>query len=183
MNRFPRIGLASVLLAMVLATAVVFHSPTVTLAATAKAASKPHTFMGQIWNPPIIPPVELLRTFRAPLTIYGAGHRGVDYLTTDGMVALAPGSGTIVFSGLVALKPVVAIQHAGGLKTAMEPVCGVLPPGTPVLAGQVVGAVCGKGYVSHCLPALCLHFSLRNGKGYLSPELLFGDLQPSRVIA
>jgi len=178
MKRIHRIGLAGLLLAMLLTSAVVFRTPSTVLAAPVQRG-----FMGQIWNAPLVPPVELLRPFRAPLTVYGAGHRGVDYLTTDGMVALAPGSGTISFSGLVALKPVVAIQHLGGLKTAMEPVCGVLPPGTPVFAGQVVGAVCGKGYVSHCLPALCLHFSLRNASGYLSPELLFGDLSPSRVIA
>jgi hypothetical protein len=134
------------------------------------------------WRSSVIQPVRLQNTFLAPKTLWGSGHRGIDLLTTDGAVVLSPAAGTVVFSGLVATKPVVAIQH-GAIRSAFEPACGVVPVGTEVASGQLVATVCGQGYQSHCAPQLCLHESARTDAGYLSPQYLMGELTPSRLMS
>lgn len=131
-------------------------------------------------GPPLNPPLSLARSFRAPLTQYGAGHRGIDLVVSDGDAVLSPASGTISFSGLVATKPVLSLQTPAGLTLSFEPACG-LPVGTTVFMGQALGVICLSGYASHCLPANCLHFSARNGDGYLSPQYLLGQLGPSHL--
>ena len=138
--------------------------------------------IARIWLAPVTESNRLTRPYQAPLTEWGSGHRGVDYATTEGAVVLAPADGTIAFGGTVATKPVLAVQH-GAVRSAFEPVCGLLPVGTRVTAGQLIGTVCGQGYRSHCDPLLCLHFSARNESGYLSPQYLMGQLYPSRLIA
>jgi len=131
---------------------------------------------------PLAPPLVLVRGFRAPLTEYGAGHRGVDFLARDTASVFAPTDGQISYSGLVATKPVVTVIEANGLRLSMEPVCTLLPAGTRVTSGTSIGSVCGNGYLSHCAPALCLHFSARNDSGYLSPLYLMGQAGPSRLV-
>ena len=131
---------------------------------------------------PLAPPLELVRGFRAPLTDYGAGHRGIDMAALDGVDLLAPTDGQIFYAGLVAAKPVLTIATVSGLKVSLEPACASKPVGRRVSAGAVIGVVCGSGYSSHCAPRLCVHFSVRNARGYLSPLYLMGQAAPSRLV-
>jgi murein DD-endopeptidase MepM/ murein hydrolase activator NlpD len=131
---------------------------------------------------PIAVPALLVHQFRSPNSDYSSGHRGVDYAVTEGQDLLAPSAGNLVFTGLVAGKPVVSIMHSGGYRTTFEPACSSLAKGTTVLAGQRFGTVCKKGYQSHCRPSLCLHFALKSGERYLSPLALIGGLAPSVLI-
>lgn len=130
------------------------------------------------WMLPLIGVEHLIKSFMAPQSEWGPGHRGADYLTTEGAVVLAPADGTVKFAGTVATKPVLTIA-TGQYLASFEPVCGVSGVGAPVQTGQVIGTVCGTGYKSHCEPQLCLHFSARNASGYLSPQYLMGQLSPS----
>lgn len=134
------------------------------------------------WILPIQAPAMLVRNYLAPNSDYSSGHRGVDYSVTSGQQLVAPSDGVIAFKGSVAQKPVLAVQHTGGYKTAFEPACSLLPVGSKVLVGQPIGWVCPTlGYQSHCSPWLCLHFSLRHNGAYLSPLAMVGGLAPSVV--
>lgn len=133
------------------------------------------------WMLPLIGVEHLIKGFMAPQSEWGPGHRGADYLTTEGAVVLAPADGTVKFAGTVATKPVLTIT-TGQYLASFEPVCGVSTVGTPVHSGQVIGTVCGSGYQSHCEPQLCLHFSARTASGYLSPQYLMGRLSPSVLV-
>lgn len=145
-------------------------------AANAKQSALPH------WLVPVVAPAFLVSEFRAPLTAYGAGHRGLDYNVQNRDVLYSPDDGVIAYSGTVALKPVLVIEHPDGLKSAFEPVCGKVPVGTRVLAGEPVGVVCASiHYQSHCAPWLCLHFSARRDGKYLSPRVFIGGLQTAQL--
>jgi murein DD-endopeptidase MepM/ murein hydrolase activator NlpD len=89
---------------------------------------------------------------------------------------LAAGDGVVAFAGLVAGRPVVSVEHAGGLRTTYEPV----QPG--IAAGQVVarGFPLGVLVAGHggCPAEACLHWGLRRGATYLDPMSLF---RPPRV--
>ena len=108
------------------------------------------------------------RGFALPAVVWGSGHRGVDLSAKAGEAVLAAASGTVVFAGSIAGKPVVSIDH-GSVRTTYEPVITTLSVGKRVALGQVIG-VLGTG--GHC-PG-CLHWGLREGKSYLDPLLLLG---------
>ena len=144
--------------------------------------SSPANAISPAWRLPISAPATLMAQFRSPNSDYSSGHRGVDYLVSEGQAVLAPSGGTVAFTGQVAGKSVVTLQHRDGLKTAFEPVCGSLPLGSSVVVGQIIGSVCATGYTSHCAPAICLHFSLRSNGNYLSPLVLIGGLAPSVLV-
>ncbi|MDE2409290.1 MAG: peptidoglycan DD-metalloendopeptidase family protein [Actinomycetales bacterium] len=131
---------------------------------------------------PVLAPAHLMRGFRAPLTDYGAGHRGIDLAASDGAVLLAPASGTVSFARQVNYKPDLTVTTDSGLKFTLEPACSAVPVGTVVSLGEIIGWVCAGAYQPHCSPALCLHFSARNANGYLSPLYLLGQLGPSRLV-
>ena len=79
-------------------------------------------------------PVEgaVTRPFDPPPDRYGAGHRGADLAGAPGSPVLAAGDGVVVFAGMVAGRPVVSVDHAGGLRTTYEPVDAVVGAGQPV---------------------------------------------------
>ena len=108
------------------------------------------------------------RGFAPPALVWGSGHRGVDLVAKPGQAILAAASGTVVFAGSIAGKPVVSIDH-GSVRTTYEPVITTLSVGERVALGQVIG-ILGAG--GHCHG--CLHWGLREGKNYLDPLLLLG---------
>jgi murein DD-endopeptidase MepM/ murein hydrolase activator NlpD len=145
-------------------------------AATASAAPAPIAAVTVLWALPLAGAPEVTRPFAPPPSPYAAGHRGVDLAAAPGAPVLAAGAGTVVFAGWVAGRPVVSIDHPGGLRTTYEPV-------TPtVAAGQVVapGTPLGVLEVGHagCPAGACLHWGLRRGGVYLDPLSL---LRPPRV--
>lgn len=117
-------------------------------------------------------PPEVLRPFDPPPRPWLPGHRGVDLSARDGAEVRAAGPGTVAFAGHVAGRPVVSIQHPGGLRTTYEPVTGQVQVGDAVETGTLIGHLASAG--AHC-PRACLHWGLRTGdERYLDPLLLVG---------
>jgi murein DD-endopeptidase MepM/ murein hydrolase activator NlpD len=105
---------------------------------------------------PLRPRPAVTRVFDAPSPNWNRGHRGVDLAGTAGQPVYAAATGTVVFAGELAGRPLVSIAHPGGLHTSYEPVQ------PSVRAGQLVaaGAVLGELMAGHagCASATCLHW-------------------------
>jgi murein DD-endopeptidase MepM/ murein hydrolase activator NlpD len=127
---------------------------------------------GSSWGWPLAPVPAVVAPFVAPAGPFAAGHRGVDLAAAVVAVVRAAGSGTVAFAGPVAGRPVVSIDHPGGLRTTYEPVTPVVARGDRVARGDPVGTVAAAP--GHCLPATCLHWGLRRGETYLDPLGLVG---------
>jgi murein DD-endopeptidase MepM/ murein hydrolase activator NlpD len=114
-------------------------------------------------------PVEgaVTRPFDPPPDRYGSGHRGADLAGAPGSPVLAAGDGVVVFAGMVAGRPVVSVDHAGGLRTTYEPVDPSVAAGQRVTRGSPVGTVTA-GHAG-CPVQACLHWGLRRGETYLDP--------------
>jgi murein DD-endopeptidase MepM/ murein hydrolase activator NlpD len=147
-----------------------------TLAAPPVASAAPLSAPAALWDWPVGGEPTVTRPFDPPPTPYAAGHRGVDLAGTAGQPVLAAGAGMVAFAGLVAGRPVVSVDHPGGLRTTYEPV----QPG--VAAGQVVarGSPLGVLVTGHagCPVEACVHWGLRREEVYLDPLSL---LRPPRV--
>lgn len=123
------------------------------------------------WRWPTAEPAPLARPFRAPDTVYSAGHRGVDLALPAGTPVLAAADGIVAYAGPVVDRSLVAVQHDGGLRSSVEPVEPAVTAGDRVFAGQVIGVL--SDTVRHCA-ASCLHFGVRLHGAYISPLLLIG---------
>lgn len=139
---------------------------------TAPPGSPP---VGAVWVPPL-PGPHVTRPFEAPATPYGRGHRGVDLAAAPGAVVVAAGDGVVAFAGAVAGRPVVSIDHTGGLRTTYEPVEATVGAGQRVAQGSPIGTL-AAGHAG-CPAAACLHWGLRRGEAYLDPLQL---LAPPRI--
>lgn len=128
------------------------------------------------WAWPVDPPPAIVRPYIAPKTPYAAGHRGVDLAAPTGTV-YAPADGVVHFAGTVVDRPVLSIEHAGGLLTSYEPVATTLVAGDAVERGQVVGAV----LPGHCASP-CLHFGVRVHGEYASPLGWLGGVEPAVLL-
>ncbi len=119
--------------------------------------------------------------FDPPAERWGAGHRGVDLAGRPGEQVLAAANGRVAFAGSVAGKPVVTIDHGGGLSTTYEPVAARVSVGTEVQTGAVIGVLTTG---SHCV-GWCLHWGLRQDKAYLDPLILIKASSggPLRLVA
>jgi murein DD-endopeptidase MepM/ murein hydrolase activator NlpD len=117
------------------------------------------------WPLPGVPRVT--RAFEQPAHRFGPGHRGTDLAGPAGTPVLAAGSGTVVFAGLVAGRPVVSVDHRGGLRTTYEPVSPRVSAGDLVVRGQLIGTLV-PGH-DGCPAAACLHWGARRGMDYLDP--------------
>ena len=114
-------------------------------------------------------PVTVLERFSPPAQRWLAGHRGVDLALAAGSPVMASYEGVVAFSGVVATKPVVSIEHSypPGLRTTYEPVVGIVKAGQSVRAGQVIG-VLQAGHRSDGRDAL--HWGARFGRDrYIDP--------------
>ncbi|NUL43845.1 M23 family metallopeptidase [Cellulosimicrobium funkei] len=144
-----------------------------------------HGDAASAWVPPTSGAV--LRTFDPPPEPWAAGHRGVDWEATQGEV-VAPGAGTLRFSGLVAGRPVVTLAHANGMLSSLEPVTAAehWSVGDRVEAGELLGTV--EPGPEHCSQR-CVHWGVRVPDGwvvdgaawdrYLDPLVLLGWSGPS----
>lgn len=117
-------------------------------------------------------PVRVERPFIAPPHRYGAGHRGVDLRPLDGDRIMAPARGVIAFSGDVAGRGVLTIDHGNGIVTTLEPVESELSPGAVVERGALIGRLSTGG---HTAPGV-LHFGVRRDGEYLNPLQLLGGV-------
>jgi len=117
----------------------------------------------------------VVRPFDNPPQPWLAGHRGVDLAAPPATDVRAPADGVVAFLGMVAGRPVLSIDHAGGVRSTYEPVSSELSVGEAVRRGQVVGRL----LAGHQCPApSCLHWGARRGETYLDPIGLTGDGPP-----
>jgi hypothetical protein len=127
-------------------------------------------------------PGRLVEDYDAPLTRWGAGHRGIDFAVMPEELISSPTAGSVHFVGRVVNRRILTIIDSAGQLASFEPVCSNLSIGEVVSAGSVIGWHCEAdlSYDSHC-EVECVHFSARRDGNYLSPlQLIFG-LAPSRL--
>uniref|UniRef100_A0A5Q5BIK6 Peptidase M23B n=2 Tax=unclassified Mycobacterium TaxID=2642494 RepID=A0A5Q5BIK6_MYCSS len=105
---------------------------------------------------PLRPRPAVVRTFDAPAPNWQRGHRGVDLAATPGQPVYAAQSGTVVFAGELAGRPLVSVAHPGGLRTSYEPVRPSVRAGQTVRAGAVLGEVLAGHH--GCAGDACLHW-------------------------
>jgi murein DD-endopeptidase MepM/ murein hydrolase activator NlpD len=152
---------------------LVFTLLTLALPPSPVASAAP---VSALWVLPLSGEPVVTRPFDRPPTPYAAGHRGVDLAGVAGQPVLAAGAGVVVFAGLVAGRPVVSVEHAGGLRTTYEPVQPGVGAGQAVARGSPLGVLVA-GHAG-CPAEACLHWGLRRGEVYLDPLSL---LRPPRV--
>jgi len=151
---------------------------TVAFAAPATARGAPQARLS--W--PLSPVPAVTRYFDAPDTPYGPGHRGVDLAAAPGQQVLAADVGVVVFAGPVGGRPVLSVDHDGGLRTTYEPVAPLVAAGDQVYRGQVLGTVLA-GHPG-CPVAACLHWGVRVGPGfaeYADPLAFTGETGEFRL--
>jgi murein DD-endopeptidase MepM/ murein hydrolase activator NlpD len=108
--------------------------------------------------------------WRPPASAYGAGHRGIDVPAPIGTTAVAVDTGTVVFAGMVAGRPVVTIDHGGGLLSTLDAVTPAIEVGAEVVRGEVIGSVAaGSVSAGHCAGSPCLHVGARLDGEYVDP--------------
>jgi len=124
------------------------------------------------WRWPTDPPRRIAAPFVAPPSPYAAGHRGIDIEVSSGAAVYAMAPGAVSFAGVVVDRPLVSIDHGGGLVSSIEPVEPVVAEGAPVTAGQLIGRVSSGG---HCVG--CIHVGVRLYGAYVNPLGLLGEIQ------
>ncbi|MBT2565720.1 M23 family metallopeptidase [Arthrobacter sp. ISL-85] len=130
------------------------------------------------WQWPLAPRPPVLRGFDPPPKPWLSGHRGVDLDFAGGTQVVSPASGTVSFVGVVVDRPVITIDHGGGLRSSFEPVESTLKVGAAVAGGGVIGTV----LPGHCPAAQCLHWGVREGENYVNPLQFVLDLRPSILL-
>jgi murein DD-endopeptidase MepM/ murein hydrolase activator NlpD len=111
-------------------------------------------------------PGPVVRAFDPPEQDWKPGHRGVDLGVTPGTVIRAAAAGTVTFSGTLAGRGVVVVDH-GHVRTTYEPLDPGVHHGQSVDLGQALGTVVA-GHPG-CPATACLHWGLRRGESYLDP--------------
>jgi murein DD-endopeptidase MepM/ murein hydrolase activator NlpD len=130
---------------------------------------------GPAWAWPMDGPPPVTRPFDLADGPFAAGHRGVDLAAAPGSMVLAAGDGVVAFAGMVAGRPVVSVDHAGGLRTTYEPVDPSVAAGQPVARGSPLGVLL-TGHAG-CPTAACLHWGVRRGGTYLDPLALLNAVR------
>jgi murein DD-endopeptidase MepM/ murein hydrolase activator NlpD len=115
-------------------------------------------------------PFRLARAYVAPAHEYGPGHRGIDLDLLGGTSVRAPADGVVAFSGSVAGRSILTIDHGDGLVTTLEPVDSAPAAGSPVVRGEPVATLSIGGHAAAGL----LHFGVRLHGEYINPVVLLG---------
>jgi len=124
------------------------------------------------WTWPLAIPHRILREFRAPVSEYAGGHRGIDVAARLGDPVYAVADGTVTFAGIVVDRPALSLTHGGGLVSSLEPVTALVAVGDAVRRGQLVGRVANGG---HCGDG-CVHLGARTYGRYVSPMRYLGGI-------
>lgn len=131
------------------------------------------------WDWPLSPRPAVLRAFDPPDKPWMSGHRGVDLEAThDGVPVASPEAGTVTFVGVVVDRPVITIDHGGGLRSSFEPVESPLAAGDQVARGETIGTL----QPGHCGSLPCIHWGVRRGDIYINPLDFVTDLRPSILL-
>jgi len=129
------------------------------------------------WAWPVTPP-RVVGAYAAPPTPYAAGHRGIDLAATPELHVTAPSDATVRFVGVVVDRPVLTLDHGGGVLSSYEPLATDLIAGQSVARGSVIGLLASGG---HCADS-CLHVGVRVDGAYVSPLLFFDRVPPSVLL-
>ncbi|MCV7434489.1 M23 family metallopeptidase [Mycolicibacterium bacteremicum] len=105
---------------------------------------------------PLRPTPAVTRAFDAPTPNWRRGHRGVDLAGTPGQPVYAAADGVVMFAAALAGRPLVSVQHPGGLRTSYEPVRAAVQAGQRVSAGTALGVLL-DGHAG-CPVSACLHW-------------------------
>ncbi|UFU05200.1 M23 family metallopeptidase [Ruania halotolerans] len=122
---------------------------------------------------PSDPWAAISRGFERPPAPWAAGHRGVDIPAQPGDPVFASAAGVVAFSGIVVDRPVLSVDHPGGLRTTYEPVSSHLQAGDAVATGEPIGVVATGGSCTECL-----HWGVRAGAGYYLDPLMLLAVRP-----
>src|SRR5262245_53286499 len=114
------------------------------------------------WRPPVSAPVA--DPFREPACRWCPGNRGIEFASGAGQVVVAVAAGHVTFSGTVAGRNYVVVQHADGRRATYGDLADRLhAEGDVIAAGAVVGHTSGA-----------FHFGLRDGERYVDPAPFIG---------
>ncbi len=133
----------------------------------------------QGWAWPLSPRPAVVGEWVPPAQRWAQGHRGVDLDAAPVAPVRAPAAGTVSFVGFVVDRPVLTLDHGGGVRSSFEPVESALVAGDRVRRGQVVGVLRGR---DHCGPRTCLHWGVRRDGEYVNPLQFVGALEPSVLL-
>jgi hypothetical protein len=155
----PAVGRAvPSVLGRILALVVVVSSVGAVVAPVADADEGPVRYVEPV-DAPIIDP------FRAPVTPYAPGNRGVEYDTDAGQQVRAVAPGQVLFAGDVGGTLHVTVLHGDGRRSSYSFLQSVaVRTGSVVDGGQPVGQA-----------AETLHVGMREGDVYVDPAALFGS--------
>jgi lipoprotein NlpD len=123
-----------------------------------------------LFSAPVDGPV--VRPF-APQGAFG-GHWGIDLAVPVGTPVRSIAPGVVTFSGEVALRASVTVDHGGGVRSSYSYLTT-----RSVAVGQRVsaGTVLGTSGIDHGIAAL--HLSIRVGGRYVDPASLCALLRPA----
>jgi len=123
------------------------------------------------WSWPVVG-ARITRPYQAPAHEYGAGHRGIDLRPSGDERVRAPRAGVVAFSGRIAGRGILTIDHGDGYVTTLEPIDSELQSGAHVDESEVVGTISSGG---HADPGT-IHFGVRLDGVYVNPLLLLGGV-------
>ena len=142
--------------------------PAVAIRSTPPPTAPPAMATGEwVWPAPGM----VSRAYQQPAHAYASGHRGLDILVDTNSIR-SPDAGTVIFAGTVVDRPLLTIDHGGGLVSTIEPVTTSLTPGAAVRQGEPIGELAAGG---HARPGE-LHLGARQDGQYVNPLLLLGDI-------
>jgi hypothetical protein len=122
----------------------------------------------------------VVRPFEQPVSVYGPGHRGVDFAAPPGTPVRAANDGVVTFAGSVAGSLHVTVAHEGNLRTSSSFLQSIaVHEGEVVARGTVVGTAGGAG-PEH--DGSVLHFGLRVGDVYVDPMVLFAPDDLTKLV-
>lgn len=132
----------------------VTHGP---LADQASESVSSHRRCSSLMAWPVIHPT-VAKRFERPARLRASGHRGIDLAAKPGDIIVAPAKGTLRFSGEVAGKSVISIEHDNGYVSTFEPATTAIPVGTTVERNDSVAIV--QGDSDHC-GSSCVHWGVK----------------------
>ena len=160
----------AVAVGLLLAASALLPAATAPASAAAVAVEQPDlAAAGWVWP---MREFRIDRPFVAPAHDYGPGHRGIDLRALASLEVRAPAAGIVAFSGQVAGRGILTMDHGGGLVTTLEPIASDLIAGAAVARGAAVGTI---GIGGHAAPGV-LHFGVRLEGEYINPLLLLGGV-------
>ncbi len=122
------------------------------------------------WQWPLERSRQLSRTFLAPATEFGAGHRGIDLPAAVGERLVTPARVRVSFAGRVDDRDGVTLDAGGGWLATFDGATSTLEVGSVLDAGVPVAVVSAT---PHCA---CVHVGLRYNGEYVNPLLVWGEV-------